>query len=303
MIGRLVYATPSEGERYYLRLLLINVRGPKSFEDLLTVNDHKCATFKESALKWGLLEHDQSITLCMEEGVQVEMPSVLRKLFATLLIFYNPSDPRALWEKYYPALSDDHRCSYPADAATVLQKTAQQVEAILEGMCKSFKQFDMADLHGLQASMLRSTRVICDALSATVPVQYVEARKQLNSKQREAYDCILRYVEDGKQGAFFIDGPGGTGKTFLYCALYEKIRELGKIVLATATSGIAASNLPNGRTAHSRFKIPLENNSSLTCDAPKQSSLAALLRETILIIWDEASMSKKENIKALDLML
>jgi ATP-dependent DNA helicase PIF1 len=32
---------------------------------------------------------------------------------------------------------------------------------------------------------------------------------------------------------------------------------LGKIAIATATSGIAASIMPGGRTAHSRFKIPI----------------------------------------------
>lgn len=78
---------------------------------------------------------------------------------------------------------------------------------------------------------------------------------------------------------------------------------MGKIVLSTATSGIAASNLPAGRRAHLRFKIPLENNSSVTCNVPKQSSLATLLKQATLIIWNEASMAKKENIKALDLRL
>jgi len=35
----------------------------------------------------------------------------------------------------------------------------------------------------------------------------------------------------------------------------------------------------------------------------KQSGLAALLRQTFLIIWDEASMSHRQNIEALDLPL
>ena len=41
----------------------------------------------------------------------------------------------------------------------------------------------------------------------------------------------------------------------------------------------------------------------MTCNVGKQSSLAALLRETSLIIWDEASMAHKHNIEALDLLL
>jgi len=40
---------------------------------------------------------------------------------------------------------------------------------------------------------------------------------------------------------FFIDGPGGTEKTYFYRALLAKTRSMGQIAIATATSGIAAS--------------------------------------------------------------
>ncbi|KAG2620223.1 hypothetical protein PVAP13_3NG155602 [Panicum virgatum] len=35
-IGRLVYANPAEGERYYLRIMLNHVRGATSYENLRT---------------------------------------------------------------------------------------------------------------------------------------------------------------------------------------------------------------------------------------------------------------------------
>lgn len=124
-IGHLVYGTPAEGERYYLRLSLTSVRGPKSFEDLLTVDDHRCATFKESALRRGLLEHDNSIELCMDEGIRVHMPCALHRLFATLLIFCQPSDPRSLWDKYYAFISEDNRHAYPNDEAKVSTNDCQ----------------------------------------------------------------------------------------------------------------------------------------------------------------------------------
>ena len=38
-IGRIYFAVPSEGERYYLRMLLYTVKCPKSFTDLCTYND------------------------------------------------------------------------------------------------------------------------------------------------------------------------------------------------------------------------------------------------------------------------
>ncbi|XP_021719178.1 uncharacterized protein LOC110686876 [Chenopodium quinoa] len=113
----------------------------------------------------------------------------------------------------------------------------------------------------------------------------------------------MDHVTKGNPGAFVINGPGGTGKTFLYNALYVEIRSMNKIVLPTATSGIAGANIPSGGTAHSLFKIPLDPSSSLTCNVPKQGSLVVLIRETTLIIWDEASMAKKENIESLDSLL
>ena len=38
---------------------------------------------------------------------------------------------------------------------------------------------------------------------------------------------------------FFVDGPGGTGKTFLYKALLAKVHSKGLIAIATATSSIS----------------------------------------------------------------
>ncbi|KAG2678886.1 hypothetical protein I3760_11G025000, partial [Carya illinoinensis] len=60
---------------------------------------------------------------------------------------------------------------------------------------------------------------------------------------------------------------------------------------------------PAGRTAHSRFKIPLNAYKSSTCNVSKQGNLAKLLRLAKLIIWDEAPMSTKHSIEALDKML
>ena len=44
-IGRIVAANPSEGDRYFLRLLLINVKGPTSFDDLKIIDGKYAASF------------------------------------------------------------------------------------------------------------------------------------------------------------------------------------------------------------------------------------------------------------------
>ncbi|XP_027157152.1 uncharacterized protein LOC113758538 [Coffea eugenioides] len=101
----------------------------------------------------------------------------------------------------------------------------------------------------------------------------------------------MEKVNTNTPAAFFIDGPDGTEKSFLYKALLATIRSKGDIALATATSGAAASILPGGRTAHSRFKIPLHHEASSTCNLSKQSAMSQLIKSAKLIIWDEAAMT------------
>ncbi|WVZ90742.1 hypothetical protein U9M48_037015 [Paspalum notatum var. saurae] len=58
--------------------------------------------------------------------------------------------------------------------------------------------------------------------------------------------------------------------------------------------------MPGGRTAHSRFKIPLVIDDGAVCSFTKQSGTAKLLQKASLIIWDEASMTKRQAVEALD---
>jgi ATP-dependent DNA helicase PIF1 len=128
----------------------------------------------------------------------------------------------------------------------------------------------------------------------------LRACSSLNQDQLLAFDEIMEHVTENKAGVFFIDGPGGTGKTYLYKALLAAVRSLHLIALATATSGATANNMPGGRTTHSRFKIPIKFDCKSVCTISKQSATAELLRRAALIIWDEASMSKRQAIEALD---
>ncbi|XP_050902238.1 uncharacterized protein LOC127112244 [Lathyrus oleraceus] len=80
----------------------------------------------------------------------------------------------------------------------------------------------------------------------------------------------MNVIVQKHSGVFFVDGPGGTGKTFLYRTLMESLRSRGEIVLATASSGIA------------------------------QKDLANLIRVAAAIIWDEAPMTNKNCLEALD---
>ncbi|CAN1786115.1 ATP-dependent DNA helicase pif1 [Linum perenne] len=98
----------------------------------------------------------------------------------------------------------------------------------------------------------------------------------------------MHSVDNSIGGLFFLYGHGGTGKTYLYNTIVSEIRSRGLIVLVVASSGIAATLLPDASTAHSRFKIPIEVHHTSTCMVKKGTELAEIIKATSLIVWDEA---------------
>jgi len=70
--------------------------------------------------------------------------------------------------------------------------------------------------------------------------------------------------------------------------------------LTVASSGIASLLLLGGRTAHSKFKIPVPTLEHSVCDITKGSELSNLMKLANLIIWDEAPMAHKYCFETLD---
>ncbi|CAN7048771.1 unnamed protein product, partial [Brassica oleracea var. botrytis] len=123
---------------------------------------------------------------------------------------------------------------------------------------------------------------------------------KMTEEQRKIYDEIICAVLKDRGGMFFVDGFGGTGKTFLWKLLSAAVRCRGDIVLTTASSGIASLLLQGERTAHSRFGIPINPDEFSTYTLPHGSDKANLINEASLIIWDEAPMMSKHCFESLD---
>ncbi|GKB01262.1 hypothetical protein Tco_0829306 [Tanacetum coccineum] len=98
-IGRIVYSTPALGERYFLRMLLNVVRGPKDFDELMIVNNRLCHTFKEACFTYGLLNDDREWTKAIAEASLWALGPQLRDLFVTILLFCDVSRPLKLWKE------------------------------------------------------------------------------------------------------------------------------------------------------------------------------------------------------------
>lgn len=71
------------------------------------------------------------------------------------------------------------------------------------------------------------------------------------------YDTLMKAVNDGKGGLYFLDSPGGTGKTFLMSIVLATFRERSIIMVAVASSGIAATLLEGCCSANLALKLPL----------------------------------------------
>ena len=86
-------------------------------------------------------------------------------------------------------------------------------------------------------------------------------------------------ADSNLQNVFLWQAPTGTGKTFTANLCADYARGKGFLTLCVATSGLAATLLRGGTTAHSRFKLPLDINQYSVCDIGSNTKRAELLRK------------------------
>ncbi|GKE86956.1 ATP-dependent DNA helicase PIF1-like protein, partial [Tanacetum coccineum] len=129
---------------------------------------------------------------------------------------------------------------------------------------------------------------------------YLTRKLMMIRIQKGIYSTVMDAVANNTGGMFFVYGYGGTGKTYLYKKMSAALHSQGEIVLNVASSGIAALLLEGGRTAHSRFAIPINILEDSMCHIPADSQLADLIRKAKLIIWDEAPMIQSYCYEAFD---
>ncbi|XP_071582532.1 uncharacterized protein, partial [Temnothorax nylanderi] len=93
---------------------------------------------------------------------------------------------------------------------------------------------------------------------------------------------------------------GGTGKTFIYTTLYYLLKNKGKVVSTMAFTGIAATLLPNGRTIHKVFGLPVPLFADSTSNIKVQSKEAENLKLVDVFVIDEAPMAPRYVLEIMD---
>ena len=141
------------------------------------------------------------------------------------------------------ALLEDYRRNSPSpDIAT--QMVLINIRNMLQSMGKDIKTFPLSEIDEMYDDANGIPREIFEEASVEVDIDDVSLVNSLNLEQRDAYEEIMATIDSDKGGLFFVDGPGGTGKTFLYKSLLAILRSQNKLVVPTATSGVAASIMP-----------------------------------------------------------
>ncbi|GBO03347.1 hypothetical protein AVEN_171030-1 [Araneus ventricosus] len=299
VIGRLPVVSILDSERYYLRMLLLRKSGAISFDDILTVNGLRCITFQQACQEYGLLRGDQQWHDALNEAAQFQSPRQLRMLFAMICGFGEVEDVPDLWVQHQVSLCEDfvHRYSEQTGPHYALA----DIEELLTSYNLSLQKLHLPTVD-LPASVLE--RANFDVVEEQAKAN--SYTMQLNSEQRNVVEILLSAVYNNAADTpkcYFLDGPAGTGKTFVYSTLLHTIRGRGDDVIPVASTGIAATLLIGGRTAHSVFKIPIDLNATSTCNLKPNTKEADMLLKTKLIVWDEAPMTHVHAFLAVDRLL
>ncbi|XP_063993665.1 uncharacterized protein LOC135171207 [Diachasmimorpha longicaudata] len=310
-LGRLNTVHPKQRECFYLRLLLVNVPGPTSFKCLRTVNGRVFNTFQDACRELQLPEDDKHWDLTLADAVLTSTPNNIRQLFAVILTTCYPSEAQTLWEKYKNWMTEDilqrNRQTDQCQNIDYTPEMYNEVLVLIEDLCVVIPNLPLNHY-----GMPPPNRPVTDLVNVDLQreKQYdrgnlatiiVNSEPLRTPEQKNINDRIILAVAAEQGGFVFLDAPGGTGRAFLISLILAKIRSQQKIALAVASSGIAATLLDGGRTAYSTFKLPLDihNKPNAICSIKKNSGIAAVLRKSSIIIWDESTMAHKYSLEAL----
>ncbi|PNY08839.1 ATP-dependent DNA helicase PIF1 [Trifolium pratense] len=185
------------------------------------------------------------------------------------------SDPLSVFEKKWEIIADGILYSK--------RRALQNPDKILRANGKCLNDFecfpkiipDEVDIYD-NLFIANELAYDCDEMG----LKHEELFRCLNEEQLMAYNQVVDAVNNNLGRMFFVDGFGGSGKTFLWNALSYRLRSEGKIVLNVASSGIASLLLPRGRTAHSQFGIPLILTEESCCILDKHGKKVQLLGMT-----------------------
>jgi hypothetical protein len=180
-----------------------------------------------AAVARNLTLNDREYDLCLAEAATSKMPYQLRQLFFQICHEGAATNFRELYENHKVSMWEDFKIQWTfRNGVTISDEILEQLllkelNRLFESISKTNENFDldMPDLARL------GTEFTCGDnkqfnFSRLNPVENYELGqvmlKQLNKDQLNAYNQIMESISGKtKSNHFWVDGCGGTGKTFL----------------------------------------------------------------------------------------
>lgn len=188
---------------------------------------------------------------------------------------------KQLWDTFQDAFAEDYLRRYPRELA--LDNALQDIQNVLATKVQDFKneKFHLPAPKGFDRQAFLDRELIAET-KHDKPEERAEAEKMIGllyAEQKEAFTETNKLLDSDGEGLVFVDGPGGSGKSFLFEALVHHCRSRGEMAVACAWSGLAASQLPGGRTACSRFGLPVPlPESDVQCSVSATTAKGKLLK-------------------------
>ncbi|XP_076906819.1 uncharacterized protein LOC143563077 [Bidens hawaiensis] len=212
-----------------------------------------------------------------------------------MLITYSLSRPHLVWENTWQLLVDGILYKQQKDQNSpglILSEEQLKNLALIEIenflICNnlSLRRHQQMPFPDIETISRATNPLMVEVLSydtETMNNEFNHLYDSLTDEQGGVYNEIMNALVHKKGGVFFV--------------------AKGDVVLNVALSGIACLLLEGGRTAHSRFLIPINLTEDSICPVKGNTNVYELLGQTSLIIWDEAPMIHKHAFEALDITL
>uniref|UniRef100_A0A6N2MNQ0 ATP-dependent DNA helicase n=1 Tax=Salix viminalis TaxID=40686 RepID=A0A6N2MNQ0_SALVM len=269
-LGRIPYVHPAAGELYFLRLLLNHIKGSISFADLRNVHGVLHPTFQLACKAHGLLGDDKEWSEAFCEAIATASSPQLRQLFVGIILFCQVADPLILFNQFWQSMCDD--ILYKLKSCFKMPNLILPDDQLI---------YELEQLFNASATTLQDH---------SLPMPDGQLLKEITNKLlREELDYDLSELR-------------GTGKTFLWHTIINRVRSESLIVLAVASSGIASLLLPNEALDRSMRDV-LSEGTNYNKDLPfvipggsKEQIINASLTSSIL--WPKFTvMTLTENMR------